>query len=40
MDIHFTHEEQTFRREVRAFLKQNLPMDIAEKVRLGRRLAK
>ena len=40
MDIHFTPEELTFRSEVRAFLGQNLPTDLAEKVRLGRRLAK
>ena len=40
MDIHFTPEELAFRSEVRAFLEQNLPADIAEKVRLGRRLAK
>ncbi|WP_286809889.1 acyl-CoA dehydrogenase family protein [Marinobacter sp. UBA2678] len=40
MDIHFTPEELTFRSEVRAFLEQNLSADIAEKVRLGRRLAK
>ena len=30
MDIHFTPEEQAFRSEVRAFLEQNLPADIAE----------
>ena len=40
MDIHFTPEELTFRSEVRAFLGKNLPTDLAEKVRLGRRLAK
>ncbi len=40
MDIHFTPEEQAFRSEVRAFLAHNLPADIADKVRLGRRLAK
>lgn len=40
MDIHFTPEELAFRSEVRAFLEQNLPADIAEKVRLGRRLTK
>ena len=40
MDIHFTPEELAFRSEVRAFLGQNLPADLAEKVRLGRRLAK
>ncbi|MEP4394780.1 acyl-CoA dehydrogenase family protein, partial [Marinobacter sp.] len=40
MDIHFTPQELAFRSEVRAFLEQNLPTDIAEKVRLGRRLAK
>ena len=40
MDIHFTPEELVFRSEVRAFLGQNLPADLAENVRLGRRLAK
>ncbi|MAK51766.1 pimeloyl-CoA dehydrogenase large subunit [Marinobacter flavimaris] len=40
MDIHFTPEELAFRSEVRAFLGQNLPADLAENVRLGRRLAK
>ena len=40
MDIHFTPEELAFRSEVRAFLAQNLPADIAGKVRLGRRLSK
>lgn len=40
MDIHFTPEELAFRSEVRAFLEQNLPADIAGKVRLGRRLSK
>ena len=40
MDIHFTPEELAFRSEVRAFLEQNLPAGLAEKVRLGRRLAK
>jgi len=40
MDIHFTPEELAFRTEVRAFLEQNLPADLAKKVRLGRRLSK
>lgn len=40
MDIHFTPEEQAFRSEVRSFLEQNLPADIAGKVRQGRRLSK
>jgi len=40
MDIHFTPQELAFRSEVRAFLGQNLPADLAENVRLGRRLAK
>lgn len=40
MNIHFTPEEQAFRQEVQAFLRSNLPDDLARKVRLGRRLAK
>ncbi|MEP1581528.1 MAG: acyl-CoA dehydrogenase family protein [Marinobacter sp.] len=40
MNIHFTPEEQAFRDEVRAFLKQQLPADIANNVRLGRALSK
>lgn len=40
MNIHFTPEEQLFRQEVQAFLRNNLPDDLARKVRLGRRLAK
>ena len=40
MNIHFTPEEQAFRQEVQAFLRSNLPEDLARKVRLGRRLAK
>ena len=40
MNIHFTPEEQSFRQEVQAFLRNNLPDDLARKVRLGRRLAK
>ncbi|HYH18563.1 MAG TPA: acyl-CoA dehydrogenase family protein [Azospirillum sp.] len=40
MDITYTAEEQAFRAEVRAFLKDHLPADIAAKVREGKRLAR
>ena len=40
MDIHFTAEELAFRDEVRAFLKNKLPQDLADKVRLGKPLSK
>ncbi|MDY0066556.1 MAG: acyl-CoA dehydrogenase family protein [Steroidobacteraceae bacterium] len=36
MDLNFTPEEQAFREEVRAFLRERLPADISEKVRNGR----
>ncbi|WP_445158628.1 acyl-CoA dehydrogenase family protein [Halomonas sp. E14] len=40
MNIHFSPQELAFRDEVRAFLKAELPADIAAKVRLGKQLAK
>ncbi|QTP56560.1 pimeloyl-CoA dehydrogenase large subunit [Billgrantia sulfidoxydans] len=40
MNIHFTEQELAFREEVRAFLKAELPADIAAKVRLGKKLTK
>jgi alkylation response protein AidB-like acyl-CoA dehydrogenase len=40
MNIHFSDEELAFRDEVRAFLKAELPDDIAAKVRLGKKLTK
>ncbi|TDF83874.1 acyl-CoA dehydrogenase family protein [Pseudomonas sp. H9] len=40
MDIHFTPDELAFRQEVRDFLHNNLPADVAAKVRLGKRLSK
>lgn len=40
MDIHYTPAELEFRTEVRAFLRDALPADIATKVRLGKRLSK
>jgi alkylation response protein AidB-like acyl-CoA dehydrogenase len=40
MDITYTAEEQAFRAEVRAFLKDHLPADISAKVREGKRLAR
>lgn len=39
MNLDFTSEEQAFRREVRDFLAAELPDDIRERVRLGRRLS-
>ena len=35
MDLRFTPEELAFRDEVRAFIRDNLPADIRERVRLG-----
>ncbi|MFV3371277.1 acyl-CoA dehydrogenase family protein [Pseudomonas sp. NY15435] len=40
MDIHYTPEELTFREEVRAFLRDKLPVELATKVKLGKRLTK
>ena len=40
MDITYTAEERAFRAEVRAFLREHLPADIAAKVREGKRLAR
>ena len=40
MDLNFTPEEEAFRAEVRAFLAGELPRDISDKLRLGRRLTK
>jgi alkylation response protein AidB-like acyl-CoA dehydrogenase len=40
MDLRYTAEEETFRAEVQAFLTAELPADIRDKVRLGRRLRK
>lgn len=40
MNIHFSEQELAFRDEVRAFLKAELPRDIADKVRLGKKLTK
>ena len=39
MDLNYTPEEQAFREEVRAFVRANLPRDIAKKVLHHRRLA-
>ncbi|MFT3690319.1 acyl-CoA dehydrogenase family protein [Paenirhodobacter sp.] len=38
MDLDFTDEERAFRDEVRSFLTENLPRDIAEKVSAGKEL--
>jgi alkylation response protein AidB-like acyl-CoA dehydrogenase len=35
MDLRFTPEETTFREEVRAFIRDNLPTDIRDRMRLG-----
>jgi len=35
MDLQFSPEEEAFRAEVRAFLKDNLPQDLAAKVKAG-----
>ncbi len=40
MEIQYNAEEQAFREEVRQFLKDKLPKDVAEKVRAGKRLTK
>jgi alkylation response protein AidB-like acyl-CoA dehydrogenase len=40
MDLEFTQEEQGFREEVRAFLKQKLPHDIRDKVLNGGELTR
>jgi alkylation response protein AidB-like acyl-CoA dehydrogenase len=40
MDLSFTKEDEAFREEVRAFLKEKLPACLSDKVRLGQRLTK
>ena len=35
MDLRFTPEEVAFRDEVRSFIRDNLPADIHERMRLG-----
>jgi alkylation response protein AidB-like acyl-CoA dehydrogenase len=40
MDLSYTAEEAAFRAEVRAFLEAEVPADVREKLRLGRRLRK
>jgi len=40
MDLDFTAEEQGHRREVRRFLQDNLPADLANKVKHGKRLVR
>ena len=40
MDLQFTPQEQAFRDDVRAFLKDQLPARIANKVKAGQRLSK
>lgn len=38
MNLEFSDEERAFRDEVRAFLKEELPRDIAEKVQAGQEI--
>jgi alkylation response protein AidB-like acyl-CoA dehydrogenase len=40
MDLQFSSEDETFREDVRAFLRDNLPLRLSEKVRTGKRLTK
>ena len=40
MDLNYTPEEEAFRAQVRAFLQAELPQDLSDKLRLGRRLRK
>ena len=40
MNVNYTAEELAFRDEVRAFLKSELPADIAAKVKLGKHMSK
>ena len=40
MDLSYSPEEEAFREEVRAFLRDELPSELSEKVRLGRELTK
>ena len=40
MDLRFTPEEQAFREEVRAFIRDNLPKDIRQRMYLGDRASK
>ncbi|MEL6451129.1 MAG: acyl-CoA dehydrogenase family protein [Pseudomonadota bacterium] len=40
MDLTFTPEETAFEAEIRAFLRDDLPSDIADKVRMGQDLTK
>ncbi len=40
MDLTYSTKDEAFRAEIRAWLKDTLPKDLSEKVRLGKRLSK
>ncbi len=40
MDLNYTTEEESFRAEVRAFLQAEIPADIRDRMRSGRRVRK
>ena len=40
MDLDFTPEEQAFREQIRAWVRENLPKDISDKVRNSMRLTR
>src|SRR5690606_26238248 len=40
MELHYSPEEQAFRDEVRQFLKEKLPADIAAKVKADKRIGR
>ncbi|MGL1627106.1 acyl-CoA dehydrogenase family protein, partial [Vibrio parahaemolyticus] len=40
MDLSFSPEDEAFRQEVRAFLKEKLPARLSDKIRTGKRLTK
>ena len=40
MELNFTDEENAFRDEVRAFLEENLPQEVSDKIKAGNGLSK